>query len=144
MKPTTPPVIVGETFSSTHQFTPDAVRAFSLAMGDANPLHLDAEAATRSRYGQLIASGTHTGALLMGLTATHFSQRTTVVGVGFDIAFKRPVFANAAVTLTWRVTQVEPHRGGPAQLVTLEGAMRDASGTVCVAATGTVLVGLDD
>ena len=136
-------VEIGETFSSVHQFTPDDVRAFSLAMGDTNPLHLDAEFAARSRYGQLIASGTHTGALLMGLTATHFSQRTSVVGVGFDLAFRRPVFATSRMTIEWTVTQVRPHRGGPGRLVTLTGAMRDASGAACVEATGTVLVGLD-
>ena len=143
---TTPitPVEVGESFATVHQFTPDGVRAFSLAMGDTNPLHLDAEFAARSRYGQLIASGTHTGALLMGLTASHFSKRTSVVGVGFDLAFKRPVFATSRVTIAWTVTHVKPHRGGPGQMVTLTGAVRDEAGHACVEATGTVLVGLAD
>ena len=134
-------VSVGESFSQEHRFTPDSVRAFSLAMGDTNPLHLDADVAARSRYGQLIASGTHSSALLMGLTASHFSKRSTVVGVHFDIAFERPVYAVSRVTLEWIVTAVRPHRSG--QMVDLEGAVRDETGQVCVAATGTVLVGLD-
>ncbi len=139
-----PPIVsVGECFSDDHQFTPEGVRAFSLAMGDTNPLHLDAEVAARSRYGQLIASGTHSGALLMGLTASHFSKRTTVVGVTFTIDFKRPVFATARVTLEWTVTQVRPHRGGKGWMVDLVGAVRDEAKVVCVAATGTVLVGLE-
>ena len=147
MNPDPANVTVGESFSTRHRFTADSVRAFSLAMGDTNPLHLDAEVAARSRYGQLIASGTHTAALLMGLTASHFSTRSTVVGVGFDVAFKRPVFANACVTLEWTVTRVTPHRGGRGRLVGLVGlvgALRDEAGNACVEATGTVLVGLDD
>ena len=136
-------VTIGEFFSTVHQLTPESVRAFSLAMGDANPLHLDAEVAARSRYGQLIASGTHTGALLMGLTASHFSKRTSVVGVGFDLAFKRPVFATSRVTIAWTVTGVRPYRAGPGQLVTLSGAVRDEEDNACVEGTGTVLVGFD-
>ena len=135
-------VEVGEAFSDTHRFTPEEVSTFSSMMGDTNPLHHDAAFAQRSRYGALIVSGTHTGALLMGLTASHFSKRTTVVGVGFDLAFKRPVFADATVTLEWTVAAVKPHRGGVGRLVELVGAVRDAEGRVCVAATGTVLVGM--
>lgn len=141
---TAPDVVAGESFSATHRFTPEGVRAFSLAMGDTNPLHLDDAVAARSRYGRLIASGTHTAALLMGLTASHFAKRGTVVGVGFDIAFRRPVFATACVTLAWTVTGVEPHRGGPGRLVALRGAVRDEAGRDCVEATGRVLVGLED
>lgn len=136
-------VNLGETFSALHAFTPETVRAFSLAMGDTNPLHLDADVAARSRYGQLIASGTHTGALLMGLTASHFSKRSPVVGVSFTIDFKRPVFATARVTLEWTVTAVRPHRGGKGQMVDLVGSLRDEADVICVAARGTVLVGLD-
>ncbi len=136
-------VTVGESFSQVHRFTPEAVSAFSHAMGDTNPLHHDAKAAAGSRYKQLIVSGTHTTALLLGLTASHFSKRSTVVGVAFGVRLKRPVFASAEVTLQWTVTKVVPHRSGNGELVDLIGSLTDESGTACVTATGTVLVGLD-
>lgn len=136
--------VIGATFSETHRFTPAEVSAFARAMGDTNPLHHDVVVAARSRYGALIVSGTHTTALLMGLTASHFSKTTSVVGIAFGIELRRPVFADAAVILTWTVTAVQPHKGGPAQRVDLAGDLRDGQGRVCVSATGQVLVGLDE
>ena len=65
-------VSVGDRFSREHTFTPQQVAAFAQAVGDDNPLHFDAAVATASSYGGLIASGTHTTALLLGLTASHF------------------------------------------------------------------------
>jgi len=149
MTPTSPeydtgPVAVGETFVGSHRFTPDEVRAYATMMGDTNPLHHDADLAARSRYGGLIASGTHSIGLLLALTAHHFSKRAPpVVGVAFSTALKRAVAADAAVSLEWTVVGVSPHKGGPAQLVDLEGVLRDADGRVCVASTGRVLVHLD-
>lgn len=93
------PVRLGERFAREHRFTPAQVRDFSLAAGDDNPLHLDAAAAAASPYGGLIASGTHTSALLLGLTASHFSKRTTVVGRTFTVTFRRAVRADAAVAI---------------------------------------------
>jgi acyl dehydratase len=143
-EPAARPVAVGETFSGEHRFTPDEVRAFATLMGDTNPLHPDAALAARSRYGGLIASGTHTTALLMGLTASHFSKRAPpVVGVSFSIALERAVAADATVSFGWTVVAVQPHKGGPAQLVDLEGELRDGDGRTCVTATGRVLVRLD-
>jgi len=131
---------VGQRFSKVHEFSPDAVRAFALAAGDTNPLHHDPEAARISRFGDLIVSGTHTAALLLGLTASHFQQHGSVVGVGFSVQFVRPVSARARVRLAWEVTAVTGKNRGR-QLLDLVGAMSDAEGTTCVSATGQVLVG---
>lgn len=134
-----PPVHIGERFTDTHTFTPDEVAAFSRAMGDLNPLHLDEALSNASRFKGLIASGTHTGALLMGLPATYFASRR-VVAMGFDLNFRRPVPASATVTIEWTVTGLSPHRSG-GQVVDLVGAIRDEAGHACVKATGQVLVG---
>ncbi len=137
------PVLPGETFAVVHRFTPAEVAAFASATGDTNPLHHDAAFAARSRFGGLIASGTHTTSLLLGLTASHFSKRGHVVGVEFGVKLRRPVAADAQVTMRWTVIAVTPHRGD-AQMVDLEGELRDdATGAVCVTATGRVLVGYD-
>jgi len=135
-------VEIGETFGERHRFTPEEVSTFSTSIGDRNPLHHDAEHAARSRYGALIVSGTHTTALLMGLTAAHFSKRDRVVGVAFSVRLRRPVLANAEVTLEWVVVGVAPHRSGGV-LVDMTGSIRDEGGRDCVTATGQVLVGFD-
>lgn len=137
------PVAIGEVFSREHVFTIEEARAFAMAAGDDNPLHHDAELACATRFGGLIVSGTHTTALLLGLTASHFSKRGTVVGVSFSVAFARPVAADESVLLEWVVNDVRPRPQGRGQLVEMTGSVRDRRGDVCVSATGTVLVGLD-
>jgi 3-hydroxybutyryl-CoA dehydratase len=131
---------VGHRFSKLHDFSPDEVRAFASLAGDTNPLHHDDDAAQRSRFGELIVSGTHTTALLLGLTATHFVRYGGVVGVGFGIRFVRPVPAEAGVEIGWEVTAVTQKSRGR-QLLDLVGAMTDVQGRVCVTATGELLVG---
>lgn len=131
--------VVGERFSREHRFDAAQVRAFATAAGDDNPLHHDDATAAASRYGRLIVSGTQTTALLLGLTASHFSPRGAVVGVGFSVAFKRPVYADDRVTIEWIVTAIRPKASGKGSLIEMEGSLRDGAGELCVAATGTVL-----
>ena len=62
--------------------TPAMVAAYAAA-GDTNPVHHDPTFAATTRYRRLIASGTHTTALLLGLTASHSSQHGAMVGLEF-------------------------------------------------------------
>jgi acyl dehydratase len=136
-------VHIGDRFSREHRFTPQQVMEFSLAAGDDNPLHLDPVHAAASPYGVLIVSGTHTSALLFGLTASYFSKITSVVGRRFTVRFKRAVRADAAVTIEWRVVGLSPREGRPGHVVQLDGDLREtATGEVCVSATGEVVIGL--
>jgi acyl dehydratase len=133
-------VEVGHRFTGVHTFDEAQVRAFAGAAGDTNPLHHDTAFAQASRYGRLIASGTHTTALLLGLTASHFSRTHSVVGISFSVELRRPVYADATVWMEWEVTAATPGDRG-SQRVTLRGSMRDEAGEKCVAARGTVQVG---
>lgn len=136
-------VRVGDRFSREHQFTPEEVMSFSLAAGDDNPLHVDPAYAAVSAYGALIVSGTHSSALLLGLTASHFSKATSVVGRRFSVKFKRAVRADAKVMIEWRVVGLVARASGPGTVVQLEGDMRDAaSGEAYVGASGEVVIGL--
>ena len=127
-------------FSSQVVLTPESVASFARAAGDNNPVHFDASFAAQTRYRQLIASGTHTTALLLGLTAAHFSRDTSMVGLQFSVRFKRPVFANQTIDLEWLVIKVtsNPRLGG--DIVELRGRIRDENGATAVGATGRVLV----
>jgi 3-hydroxybutyryl-CoA dehydratase len=133
-------VEVGEKFSKLHTFNEDQVRAFALEAGDFNPLHHDSAVAANSRYGRLIVSGTHTTALILGLTASHFSKSHSVVGISFSVEFRKPVFADASVHIEWEVVamSISPNN---AQRVELRGGMYDANGELCVLATGAVRIG---
>lgn len=130
---------VGYRFARVHRFDPHSVSAFAYAAGDDNPLHHDPEVAAGSRFGKLIASGTHTSALLMGLVASHLSKSAQVVGVRFTLELLKPVFADEQVTLAWEVEKVEPHpsRGSFLDMV---GSITGADGTMRVRSHGRVLV----
>lgn len=77
----------GERFSTELTLSPAVVAAYANVAGDDNPVHHDPEFATSTRYGRLIASGTHTTALLLGLTASHFSKIGGMVGLEFWVRF---------------------------------------------------------
>ena len=106
------PIGPGYRFSRFHTFDEEQVRAFALAAGDENPLHHDVEFARGTRFGGLIASGTHTASLLMGLTASHFAQKGTVLGINFSVELLRRVLASETVWFEWSVTSIGARSGG--------------------------------
>lgn len=132
-------VEIGEKFSKLHTFNEDQVRAFAFEAGDINPLHHDSAVAADSRYGRLIVSGTHTTALILGLTASHFSKSHSVVGISFSVEFRKPVFADASVHIKWEVVATSKTRNN-AHRVELRGGMYDENGALCVQATGAVRI----
>jgi acyl dehydratase len=109
-------------------------------VGDDNPVHHDPIFAARTRYGRLIASGTHTTALLLALTASHFSKYGTMVGLEFWQRFRRPVFADETITLEWLVVRVTPKAKLRGEIVELRGRIKGEDGQTAVGAKGRVLV----
>ena len=120
--------------------TPETVSAFSTAAGDDNPLHHDAAFAAATRYGRLIASGTHTTALLLALTASHFSKRGAVIGLEFTVRFRRPVYADETILLEWLVVKVTPNIKLDGEIVDMVGRIKAQDGKTALGANGRVLV----
>lgn len=129
-----------ERFASEITLTPAMVAAYADAVGDTNPIHHDPAFAASSRYGRLIASGTHTTALLLGLTASHFSKKGSMVGLEFWVRFRRPVFADETVRLEWLVVKVTPNAKLKGEVVELRGRIRGQSGATALGAKGRALV----
>jgi acyl dehydratase len=71
---------------------------------DAQPFHIDAEAAKRSIYGGLIASGWHTGSLFMGMLVRGLIHGVASMGAGGldELRWLKPVRPND--TLRGRLT----------------------------------------
>jgi acyl dehydratase len=74
------PLRVGERFARRVTFDDASIRRFAALCGDHNPLHHDVEAASRSAFGALIASGPHVTSMMMGLDATYLSGRGEALG----------------------------------------------------------------
>ncbi len=104
-----PPTEVGETFTLVVRLSDDAIRVGASQLHDLNPLHHDLAAARAAGYPGLIASGAHTGAIFMGMTATHFSAPApdggarSILGLGFEIRFRSVVLADEDITFRWTV-----------------------------------------
>jgi 3-hydroxybutyryl-CoA dehydratase len=99
-----------ERFSRAVVLSQDGVSDFASRVGDTNPLHHDSAFAAATRFGRPIASGTHTTALLLALTASHYAPCGSMVGLEFWVRFRKPIFADEQILLEWlviRVTQAE-------------------------------------
>ena len=129
-----------ERFSTEITLTPTLVAAYAQAAGDTNPVHHDYEFAAATRYGRLIASGTHTTALLLGLTASHYSKRGAMVGLEFWVRFRRPIYADETILLEWLVVKVTPNEKLKGEIVELRGRIKSQNGETALGAKGRVLV----
>jgi acyl dehydratase len=129
-----------ERFSSDVTLTPETVAAYAHAAGDDNPVHHDPQFAMSTRYGRLIASGTHVTALLLGLTASHYSKAGAMVGLEFWVRFRRAIYADETIRLEWLVVKVTPNKKLKGEIVELRGRIRGHNGLTAVGAKGRVLV----
>jgi len=62
------------------------------------PLHLDAEFASKTEFGRPLVNSMFTLALVVGLSVTETTLRTTIANLGMrDIRFPKPVFAGDTI-----------------------------------------------
>ena len=75
-----------------YEVTRDEIVAYAREF-DPQPFHLDEEAGRRSQFGGLIASGWHTGAMLIRMLCAHAIPGTASTGaIGFDdLKWLKPV-----------------------------------------------------
>jgi acyl dehydratase len=112
-------IAVGDTAEfGSYEFTAERIKRFAAAW-DPQPFHLDEEAAARSHYGGLIASGWHTAAVMMRLQVDHFARDRAAhprfrVSPGFDdLKWLKPVYAGDVVTYRGRVVAKRLSRSRP-------------------------------
>ena len=136
---------VGETFTQRACFSDAEIRAFATSVHDHNPLHHHVAAARAAGYRGLIASGTQLGSVFMAMTATHFAQPTgdgrprLGLGIGFDIRFRAPVYADEDIDLRWTVTGVAWKESLAGWITRLEGDARSTE-RLLLSGTGTLLL----
>jgi len=108
-----------------HTFTVDEIKRFALAF-DPQPFHVDEEAARRSHFGALCASGWHTTAACMRLIVDYHKrvaaemtargERPAKVGPspGFrNLKWLKPVYAGDTVTFASEVIELRPSASRP-------------------------------
>ena len=108
---------VGQTFGSGRmRIDEDRIKTFA-AEFDPQPFHLDAEAARKSLFGGLAASGWHTAALTMRLLVeSEIKPVGGIVGAGFDeFRWPRPVRPGDELRVESEVLEVRPSKSRPEQ-----------------------------
>jgi acyl dehydratase len=108
---------VGQTFGSGRmRVDEDRIKTFA-AEFDPQPFHLDAEAARKSLFGGLAASGWHTAALTMRLLVeSEIKPVGGIVGAGFDeFRWPRPVRPGDELHVESEVLEVRRSKSRPEQ-----------------------------
>jgi acyl dehydratase len=84
---------------------------------DPQPMHTDPEAASRGRFGGLIASGWHSGAMMMRLYADNFlSPASSLASPGLDeLRWHLPVRPGDLLSLRVTILEARPSRKNPEQ-----------------------------
>ena len=84
---------------------------------DPQPMHIDPAAAARGTFGGLIASGWHTGAMMMRLFADHFlSPESSVASPGLDeLRWLKPVRPGDRLSLRVTILEARRSRSKPEQ-----------------------------
>src|SRR4029079_18158564 len=129
-----------ERFSSRVALSPAMVVEFANAAGDNKPIPHDPEFAAGTRFGRPTASGPHTTALLLALTASHFSKQGAMLGVEFWVRCGRPIYADETILLEWLVVKVTPNETLRGDVVELRGRIKGQDGRTAVGAKGRLLV----
>lgn len=93
---------------------------FSTMTHNPQPLHLDAEAARASEFGQILVNGTFTFALMVGITVGDTTLGTLVANLGYDkVVMPKPVFIGDTMRATSEVVELRDSKSRPeAGLVT--------------------------
>ncbi|WP_420136363.1 MaoC family dehydratase [Sphingomonas sp.] len=95
---------------------------FSTMTHNPQPLHIDAEAAKASEFGQILVNGTFTFALMVGLSVGETTLGTLLANLGYDkLVMPKPVFLGDTIRVATDVVALKPSKSRPgAGIVTFE------------------------
>lgn len=87
---------------------------FSVMTHNPQPLHLDAEAARASEFGQIVVNGTFTFALMVGLSVGDTTLGTLVANLGYDkLVMPKPVFIGDTLRAETEIHDLKDSRSRP-------------------------------
>src|SRR3954468_10407291 len=87
---------------------------FSTLTHNPQPLHIDAEAAKASEFGQILVNGTFTFALMIGLSVGETTLGTLLANLGYDkLVHPSPVFIGDTMRAETDVTELKDSKSRP-------------------------------
>ena len=107
---------------------------FSVMTHNPQPLHIDAEAARVSEFGQILVNGTFTFALMVGLSVGETTLGTLVANLGYDkLVMPKPVFLGDTLRAETEIVGLKDSKSRPdAGIVTfLHRCLNQSDEVVC-------------
>jgi acyl dehydratase len=106
------------------------------------PLHLDAEAAKASEFGQILVNSTFTFSLAVGLSIADTTVGTLVANLGFDkVVTPRPTFIGDTLTCSSEVVEMRESKSRSGQgIVTFRHELTNQRGEVVLSCLRAVLL----
>ena len=105
---------------------------FSTLTHNPQPLHIDAEVAKASEFGQILVNSCLTFSLAVGVSVAETTLGTLVANLGYDeVRFPKPVFVGDTLKIESEVTDLRESKSRPnAGIVTWEHRAINQSGDV--------------
>ena len=126
---------VGDAATRTKTITDEDVRAFAELSGDRNPVHLDDEYASGTRFGRRIAHGMLAASLVSATLANELPGPGSVY-LSQTLRFVAPVFPGDTVTARVEVTKVREDK----PIVTLDTVCTNGRGERLIEGEAVVLL----
>jgi len=126
---------VGDTASVTKTITQEDIENFADLSGDRNPIHLDADYASRTRFGQRISHGILTSSLISAVIG-NVLPGTGSIYLGQTLRFTAPVFAGDTIIARATITAIREDK----PILTLETLCTNQRGEVVISGEASVLV----
>lgn len=115
---------------------------FSAMTHNMQPLHLDAELAKKSEFGQILVNSTFTFSLAVGLSIADTTVGTLVANLGFDkVVTPKPTFIGDTLTCTTEVVEMRESKSRPTQgIVVFRHELTNQRGEVALSCLRSVLL----
>ena len=104
-----------ETIFGSYEVTREEVLDFARKY-DPQPFHLSDEAAAKTHFGRLAASGWHTCAMVMAVIARHVvkEEQAGLGSPGIDeLRWLKPVYPGDTLNVASRIVEIRPSRSKP-------------------------------
>lgn len=95
----------GDFYEKEYLITEDIGKQFADVSGDYNPIHLEEEIASKTRFGRKIVHGMLIGSYISGIIGNEFPGNGSVY-LKQDLSFRRPVYYNSKVKIRIEVAEV--------------------------------------
>jgi acyl dehydratase len=109
---------------------------------NSQPLHLDADYAGGTEFGQIVVNGLFTFALMVGVSVGDTTLGTLVANLGYDkVTMPKPVFIGDTLRVETEVVELRPSKSRPeAGIVTFRHRAFNQRGELVCEALRTALV----